>query len=100
LSKPLIPNPKRRDEASKFHATVFSKWGHKCYKCNGRATDAAHVISRARLGPHRYAAASINGRPLCRSCHEGQEAGLWDFPEFVKKKAIAALNRICKIPLT
>ncbi len=80
MSRPLTANPKRKNEASTFHSIIFKGWGHKCYHCGNKATDAAHVISRAHLGPHRYAAPLANGRPLCRTCHDSQGIE-WVWPE-------------------
>ena len=70
-----------------------------CAFCKrGGATDAAHVIARAHLGPLRYADPRL-GRPAHRHCHEDQEAGKIDFDIAVRRDAITAHNAIAKIKI-
>ena len=100
MSKPLIPNPKRVAEAAAFHRAVFDMWGKSCYLCRRRApaTDAAHVIPRARLGPLRYASPHF-ARPAHRDCHEAQEAGKIEWPLAILRDAARHYNQISKVPM-
>ena len=99
MSRPLIIRNDAEKEAHAFHVAVFKNWGNKCYRCKAHATDAAHIIPRSKLGPHRYASPVTNGRPLCRTCHDSQEKGEWDFPKVIRNRAIRALNKVLKIRL-
>ena len=102
MSKPLTANPKRQSEAAAWHRKVFAAYGGPkriCALCGGSgATDAAHVVPRAILGPLRYADERL-GRPAHRGCHEKQEAGTIDFSIAIRRDAIRAHNTIAKIPL-
>jgi hypothetical protein len=100
--RPLLDNPKRKNEAARFHREVFALYGgpkRLCVFCGRQgATDAAHVISRSKLGPLRYADPRF-ARPAHRRCHMEQEAGLIDFAIEIQRDAIAAHNEISKIKL-
>lgn len=103
-SKPMADKKKsqRDNGAAEFHRRVFAAHGNKCTYprgCGERATDAAHVIARSKLGQHRYVCPEENGRPLCRKHHNEQESALWDFPAGVMRRAIAALNKVLKVKL-
>ena len=102
MSKPLIANHARQSEASKFHRDVFAFFGgpkRVCALCGKPgATDAAHVIARARLGPLRYANPRL-ARPAHRECHERQERGEIDFSLAIRRDAVHAHNAIAKIKL-
>jgi hypothetical protein len=102
VSKPLIANPKRSSEAATFHRLVFAAYGgprRLCALCGKPgATDAAHVVPRAILGPLRYASVAL-ARPAHRQCHERQERGEIDFPLTVRRNAIAAHNKLAKVLL-
>jgi len=102
MSKPLIGNPKRDSEANKWHTAVFSAYGGPkriCAHC-GRpgATDAAHVIGRAHLGPLRYADVRF-GRPAHRACHEDLDQGRARWKMDILRDAIRAHNKIAKVPI-
>jgi hypothetical protein len=102
VSKPLIANPKRASEASRFHRLVFAAYGgprRLCALCGKPgAVDAAHVVPRAALGPLRYAVVAL-ARPAHRQCHERQERGEIDFPITVRRDAIRAHNKVAKVRL-
>jgi hypothetical protein len=105
MSRPMISrvkpkaNPKRKSEAATFHRSCFKAWGDKCFFCGGKATDAMHVIARAKLGPLRYEIPVQNSRPGCRACHDRQGAGELKFPIGVLRTAISAHNKIAKVPM-
>jgi hypothetical protein len=102
LSKPLIANNKRQSESAAFHKAVFQAFGgpkRLCSLCGKPgATDAAHVVPRAILGPLRYADARL-ARPAHRGCHEAQERGERDFAIEIRRDAIRAHNLISKVRL-
>ena len=98
MSRPLIANKNRQSEAARFHRECFAAWGHICYFCGLKnASDAMHLISRAQLGPRRYECPAENGRPGCRTCHEQQTGGKLAFKPADIKRAVTALNKVCKI---
>jgi predicted restriction endonuclease len=99
MSRPLLANPKGKSEAAEFHRRVFKRWGNKCYFCEGPATDACHIVSRAKLGPKRYACPEENGRPGCRLHHELQESGILGFDKPDIRAAVSALNAVLKTKL-
>lgn len=99
MSRPLIANKKRHAEASTFHRDCFKAHGNACFFCGKNATDAMHIIPRAKLGPLRYEIPFQNSRPGCRSCHEREEAGELHFPIRLQRIAIAAHNKIAKVKL-
>lgn len=100
MSKPLLPNPKRKSEAADFHRRVFAKHGYKCYFCGGHATDAMHIYGRgSRLGSRRYAAPEENGRPGCRACHNRIGWCTLSFTLKDRKEAVTALNAVLKTKL-
>jgi len=102
MTKPLIANPKRQSEASRFHREVFAMFGgpkRVCALCGKPgATDAAHVIARAHLGPLRYADPRL-ARPAHRECHEAQERGVIRFSLLIRQDAVIAHNALAKIKL-
>lgn len=94
-----MENPKRKNQAAKFHREVFSLWGKACFFCGGHATDAAHVLNRGtKLGPLRYATPHL-ARPACRGCHDKQGAGKLAWPTPVLRDAIRAHNEIAKVKI-
>ena len=102
MSKPLIANKKRKSEESAFHSRVFSRYaGPKklCYFC-GRpgATDAAHVIGKAHLGPLRFSDERL-ARPAHRECHEAQTRNEIDWAFEIRLDAVRAHNEISKVKL-
>lgn len=98
-TRPLLANPKRQSEASRFHKAVFARYGRGCVLCNSaKATDAAHVIGRAHLGSLRYADVRL-ARPLCRSCHILVDEKKIAWPKSVLRDAIRAHNAIAKVPI-
>lgn len=102
MSRPLIPNPKRAAEAAKFHAAVFFMFGGEkkiCSLCGvPNATDAAHVIGRAHLGPLRYADPRL-ARPAHRSCHVAVDAHRISWPLAIRQDAAIAHNLLAKVKL-
>jgi hypothetical protein len=102
MSKPLISNPKRQSEASRFHARVFALYGGPrkiCELCKKPgATDAAHVVSRTALGPHRYADPGL-ARPAHRECHERQTRHEIHFDIRTQRAAIKVANLFCKVKI-
>lgn len=100
--RPLVKNPKRESEAARWHRQVFSAYGgpkRLCAHCGKPgATDAAHVVGRAKLGPLRYADARL-GRPLHRQCHRDIDEGRARWARAILRDAIAAHNAIAKVPL-
>ena len=84
---------------SEFHRRCFDAWGPFCYWCYGIATDAAHIIGRAKLGKHRYAEPVMNSRPACRTCHRAQTDNKLEFALADRLMAVAALNKHLTIPL-
>lgn len=99
MSRPLIPNRKRKSEADGWHKAVFKAHGGKCYFCGSAASDAMHIIARAHLGPLRYEIPVQNGRPGCRSCHERQERGELQFSLHDVRVAIRAHNKIARVKI-
>jgi hypothetical protein len=101
VSRPLLPKRERVDEAAKFHKAVFAMWGNRCVWCpkvKRPATDAAHVIARALLGPLRYADPGL-ARPAHRECHDRQTNGEIVFPIAVRRAAVRCHNKIAKVKL-
>ena len=100
-SKPMVDAKRRQRErmAAAWHKAVFLAHGDKCYWCGKKATDAAHIIPRSRLGPLRYEMPVENGRPACRTCHELQERGMLVFEAKDLFAAVRHHNRIAKVPL-
>lgn len=100
--KPLIANKDREGEAKRYHDAVFAMFGGKkkiCALCgHAGATDSAHVIGRAHLGPLRYADPRM-ARPAHRHCHEAQERGEIDFSLAIRRDAVAAHNAIAKVKM-
>lgn len=97
MSRPLIANAKRQSEAQAFHRACFKAWGRVCYFCGSKdATDAMHLVPRAVLGPRRYVCPVENSRPGCRSCHNKQTRGELAFKKADMRRAITALNKVCK----
>jgi predicted restriction endonuclease len=97
----MVDNPgkERSKAAAEFHRRVFAKHGNRCEFCGDWATDAAHIVPRSKLGPHRYACPEENGRPVCRYCHEAQESGKWNFSVKDRRSAVTALNAVLKTKL-
>lgn len=75
---------------------MFAAWGNGCVFCDDRATDAAHIVDRNELGPHRWECARENGRPVCRPHHEQLHRHELQFPKSVYNAAVRALNRVMK----
>lgn len=98
MSRPLIANPKRASEASAYHRKVFARYGHACVFCGHQATDAAHVIGRAHLGPLRYADERLS-RPSCRSCHERVDRNEIQWPLAILRDAIKVHNKIARVKI-
>lgn len=103
MSRPLIANQKRQNEAAVFHRDVFREYaGPKkmCYLCGkSGATDAAHVLGRGtKLGPLRYASPRL-ARPAHRLCHERVDRHEIDWPLDILRDAILAHNEIAKVKL-
>lgn len=99
MSKPLVANPMRAGEASAFHRAVFARFGNRCALCGGLgATDAAHVVSRVKLGPLRYADPEL-ARPLHRVCHVEVDSNRVAWPAKIVAAAVAAHNRLAKVPI-
>jgi hypothetical protein len=102
VTKPLLPNPRRKSEAQKWHRDVFAIYGGVAKICalcgKPGATDAAHVIPRAQLGKWRYADPRL-GRPAHRECHERQERSEIDFSSAIRKEAVRVHNIFAKVPL-
>lgn len=73
-------------------------WGCQCRFCGNKATDAAHVIPRTKLGKHRYADPRL-GRPLCRRCHGLQEAGTLEWSGATLRVSIDAANKYLKVKI-
>lgn len=100
--RPLVKNPKRETEAAKWHREVFAAYGGPkriCSHCERPgATDAAHVIARAKLGPLRYADVRF-GRPLHRTCHEEIDRSRARWKIAILREAITAHNKIAKVPI-
>ena len=61
------------------------------------ATDAAHVIGRAHLGPLRYIDPRL-GRPSHRSCHEAVDQYKIQWPLEIRQDAARAANQYAKVP--
>lgn len=100
MSRPLVADPRRHSEANLFHRACFRAHGKRCYFCGSKsATDAMHIISRAFLGPRRYECPIENARPGCRACHDKQTRGELVFKKEDVRRAIAALNKVCKCKL-
>jgi hypothetical protein len=97
MSRPLVANPKRKTDASNFHRRVFRKWGNNCKLCTRKApaTDAAHVIGRAHLGPHRYASEHF-ARPAHRDCHDAVDRNETRWPLAIVRDAIRHFNKLAK----
>lgn len=102
MSRPLQANPKRASEANAFHAAVFTLYGGEkrlCALCGKPgATDAAHVIGRAHLGPLRYADPRL-ARPAHRDCHIEVDSNRTDWPLAIRRDAVKAHNAISKVPM-
>jgi hypothetical protein len=100
VSRPLLADPKRKSEAARFHAAVFARWGRSCVLCDRKApaVDAAHVLGRAHLGPHRYASEHF-GRPLHRDCHDRVDRSEIRWPRSIVRDAIRHFNKIAKVKM-
>jgi hypothetical protein len=97
MTNPLIAH--KDNKANTWHREVFATWGTTCWICRKRrASDAAHVISRTKLGKHRYDSPLL-GRPLCRQCHIEQTLGKVDFDRAAKRLALRAANSVLKVPI-
>lgn len=80
-----------------FHRRVFAAHGNRCYWCGLPASDAAHIISRWQLGPHRYSCPEINGRPACRPCHDLNTVHALHFAAKDVRRAVSALNKVLTV---
>jgi hypothetical protein len=102
MSRPLITDPKQRSLAAKFHADVFAMFGgpkRMCFLCDKPgATDAAHVVSRTLLGPHRYADPRL-ARPAHRTCHDRQTRHEIEFSPKIRREAIKVANALCRVKI-
>ena len=102
MGKPLIPNQKRVNEAIVWHVKVFRKYGGAkkiCTLCGrSNATDAAHVIGRAKLGPLRYIDERL-GRPLHRHCHEDVDNHRTAWPLEIRQDATRVFNEYAKVKM-
>jgi hypothetical protein len=109
LSKPLAGKKDTALAAAEFHKLIFRVWGPFCWLHRAksptsqvRASDAAHIIKRSRMGAKLAYASFEFARPLCRECHLKQEPGLdpmfW-FPYADELAAYREHNRIAKSPL-
>ena len=106
MSRPLVASADTKKLADQWHRDVFKAYGSICWlhkakdpKSKMRATDAAHVVKRSRLGAALAYCSPRLGRPLCRACHEVQELDL--DPEFRfsladRLDAIRAHNEVAK----
>lgn len=100
MSRPLIANKARESEAARFHRECFKAWGRVCYFCGSKdASDAMHIIGRSTLGPRRYECPVENSRSGCRRCHEAQTRGELRFKAADVRRAIVALNKVCKVSI-
>lgn len=98
MSRPLVADGKRKSEAHTFHRRVFAKHGKACYFCGSAATDAAHVIGRAHLGPLRYADPHF-ARPTCRRCHDAVDRNEIKWPIAILRDAVKHFNKLAKVPM-
>ena len=89
MSRPLIESKGFNTDERKFHREVKADCGGvhaRCVFCGcANPTDAAHIISRTKLGVYRFADKRL-ARMACRSCHQQQTGTLrWskaDAPRF------------------
>jgi len=87
--KPLVAKVASKNRSEEWSRAVFATYGRRCWihlrrdpKSKVAATDPAHVIKRSRMGaaiaygPKDGPVEPRLGRPLCRTCHVAQEAGI------------------------
>lgn len=110
MSRPLVVKAETKKAADAWHRDVFRAYGSVCWlhkaknpKSKVRATDAAHIVKRSRIGAALAYCSPRLGRPLCRPCHELQELDLdpeFRFPLADRVDAIRAHNEVakCRLP--
>lgn len=102
MSKPLIGNKTRINESIVWHVKVFRRYGGAkkiCTLClRPGATDAAHVVGRAKLGPLRYIDERL-GRPAHRKCHEDVDNHRTSWSLKIRQDAIRAFNEYAKVKM-
>lgn len=99
--KKMDTKPKREQVkgAAAWSARVFAAHGRACYFCGGHATYPMHIYPRSMLGPKRWECPEENGRPGCRSCHDGPGANFRNFKAKDRHAAFNALNKVLTVKL-